>query len=117
IRRSGAPAAAQRRERSADVRTEQFVDQRQAVALVLAEGEERFDLGGIGGFVSVLVDAAAGGELLALANELLHASHGDRAGRPVDTDGEADRVLRGEAPRVRGGAERRELPAEGDDLR
>ena len=44
---SFAPAAAQGRQRSADVRAEQFVDQRQPVPFVLPEGEQRFDLRGI----------------------------------------------------------------------
>src|SRR5439155_13007537 len=117
IRRPGAPAAAQRRQRSADVGAEQLVDERKSVALVLAEGKKRDDFRRIGGFLPVLVDRASGRQRLVLTQELLHAAHGDGAGGPVDADREADGVLRRKGPRVWIGSERREFSAERDDLR
>ena len=64
---AGAPAAAKRRQDPADVRGDQLVDQRQAVALVLAEREQGGDLVRVGRLLAVLVDRAARRQLLALA--------------------------------------------------
>src|SRR5687768_5389886 len=44
VGRAGAPAAAQRRERPADVSGDELVDQREAVSLVLPERQQRRDL-------------------------------------------------------------------------
>src|SRR5207248_10620558 len=74
-RRNFVPAIADRRDRPADVRGVKLVDQREAVALVLSEGHERFDLIWIGRLIAVLIDTASGRKLFAFANELLHTSH------------------------------------------
>ena len=99
-----------------DKRRIEFVDESQAVTLVRAEGQQGDRLVRIGRRFALRIDRPAGAEFLALAGELLHAPHRHGRGGPVDHDGKAHRVLRGESPGMRVGAHRRCLPAEGYDL-
>jgi hypothetical protein len=104
------------RKRAADEAPEDFVDEGQAVTFVGAEREERNGGVWIGGGVAVFVHRRERRELFALALELLDASHGDDGRGPVDHDGIADGLGRGEAPRVRVGPEGGKFPAERHDL-
>ena len=110
-------AAADGRQRTADETGDDFVDERETVALVGAEGDERDGFVRVEGDLAVLIHGGVRREHLAFALEYLDAAHGDDGGGPVDHDGEADGVGRGEAPRVRVGAEGRVLALEGDDFR
>jgi len=114
--RSSFGARAESGQRAADHRADDFVDERHAVAFVGTKGEQGDDGVGVGGFLAILIDGAAGRELFAFAFELLDTAHGDGGGGPVDDDGVADGVHGREAPGVRVGAQRGELAAEGDDL-
>ena len=98
--------AAQRWQGAADEGCSQFVDQRQRIALVLTERQQRDRLVGIGGRLAFPVDRSIGGERLPLAFELLHPSHGDDGGCPVDDDRKPDGLRGRKAPGMGVGAER-----------
>src|ERR1035438_4845275 len=110
------PAVAQGRQGAADQRSDELIDERQAVTLVRAEGQERDGGVRIGCGIAVLVGSEERRQSLSLALELLHAAHGDDRCRPVDHDRKANRVGRRESPTVRVRAERRRLAAEGDHI-
>ena len=63
-----------------------------------AEIAQRDHLVGVLRRLAILVHRGFGRQRLTFALELLDAAHGDGAGRPVDHDGEATCILRGEAP-------------------
>src|SRR6476620_9914700 len=95
------PAVSDRGQRSADERADNFVHEREAVALVGAEWQQVFRLLRIGGGRAVFVDGGPGWKLFSLACELLHASHGDDRFRPIHDDGITDGFGGGKAPGVR----------------
>ena len=110
-------AAAERRQRAADEARHDLVDQRQAVALVIAERQQRHGLVGIGRRVAVLVHGGIRRQRLAFALQLLHAAHRDHGGCPVDHDRKAHRLGRREAPGMRVGAQRGKHALERHHLR
>ena len=108
--------AADRRQRAADEGGHDFVDQREAIALVVTEWQQRHGLLRVGRRVAILVDGGVWWQGLPFPLKLLHPSHRDHARRPIDHDGKADRFGRGKTPRVRIGAERGKLSLERHDF-
>ena len=110
-------AAAQGGQRAADEAAENLVEERQPVALVAAEGQQRRHQIGIGGGVARGIHRGPRRQRFAFALERLDPPHGHRGGGPINDNGKPVSLRGGNAPRVRVGAEGGKFAAEGHHFR